>query len=263
MAGDRQNLRREFTRGELIRFLYRLGRQQASGVLTIQARGSRNEVFVLRRGAVMVGDGELAKRTLVARLVRLVALDQVAMMFDGGVAAYPPGPQHQVFLAGWARAHLEAQLDSSLAERLVRELAGMRLSIRSELEPEASDEADRRMVAAMVQPRRLDQIWPLARTPRFRLLAFLHFLRGVEALVVEGVVAERSAPNRRPRDPQRDAAAKLLGLGDDADHEAIKRAYRRLARSLHPDLQPDADLDRRRTLEQRFAEVTAAYETLI
>ena len=246
-----------------MRFLYRLGCQLGSGVLTIHATGARGEVFVLRRGAIMVGEGELAKRTLVARLVRLVALDHVAVMFEGGVNAYPPGAQHQVFIAGWARAHLEAQLDSTLAERLLRELAGMRLSIRSELEPEASDEADRRMLAAMSQPRRLDQIWPLARTPRFRLLAFLHFLRSVGALEVEGVVAERSAPNRRAPDAKREAAAKLLGLGDDADHEAIKRAYRRLARSLHPDLQPDADLDRRRTLEARFAEVTAAYETLI
>jgi DnaJ-domain-containing protein 1 len=139
----------------------------------------------------------------------------------------------------------------------------MRLSIKAELAPQPNDEADRRMLAAMTQPRRLDQIWPLARTPRFRLLAFLHFLRAIDALEVEGIVAERSAPNRlRAADPQREAAARLLGLDEHADVESIKRAYRRIARSLHPDLQPHVDAARKRTLEARFAEVTAAYELL-
>lgn len=269
---------RQFGRGELVRFLYRLGRQQASGVLTIRApsaaQTSRGEVFVLRRGAVILAEGELAKRTSISRLVRLVSLEQCSALFEGGVTAYPPGPQHQLALVAWARTHLEAQLDNSLAERLVRELAGIRLSVRAERAPdEAScDEADRRILAAMAQPRRLDQIWPLARTPRFRMLAFLWFLRAIDALEVEGVVAERSAPTIAGSagravplavDPQRSAAARLLGLTIDADAETIKRAYRRLARSLHPDLQPDVDGDRRRTLEARFAQVTAAYEALI
>jgi DnaJ-domain-containing protein 1 len=284
---DTRNLRRDLGRGELVRLLYRLGRQAASGVLTIHAARTvpppppgaagtrredsvpnpRGEVFVLRRGAVMTGEGELARRTVTSRLVRLVSIERCHATFEGGVTAYPPGAQHQVALAVWARTHLEAQLDNSLAERLVRELAGIRLSVRAELAPEdvTCDEADRRILAAMAQPRRLDQIWPLARTPRFRMLAFLWFLRAIDALVVEGVVAERSAPNvvARGIDPHRSAAARTLGLAEDADVESIKRAYRRLARSLHPDLQPEAAGDRRRVLEQRFAEVTAAYEALI
>src|SRR6266850_222241 len=75
-------------RQDLVKQLYRLGRQSASGVLTISAGGPRAEVFVLRRGAVMCaasgqrsdiaraapGDGgELARRALTARLARLVA----------------------------------------------------------------------------------------------------------------------------------------------------------------------------------------------
>jgi DnaJ-domain-containing protein 1 len=176
-----------------------------------------------------------------------------------------------VALAGWARAHLEQQLDGSLAEALVRELAGVRLALRPELQPEPADEADRRMLAAMAQPRRLDQIWPLARTPKFRLLAFVHFLRAVGALEGSGVAAEdRTAPppppsrpgGRELADPRRRAALRTLGIADGADPEAVKRAYRRLARALHPDLQPDADGERRRLLERRFAEVTAAYEAL-
>jgi len=256
------DLRGTFGRGELVRPVYRLGRQAASGVLTLTARGAHPEVFVLRRGAAICPDGELGKRGLLARLSRAAAEPSIAAAFEGGVAAYPPGALHQVALADWVRCHLEAQLDGALAERLVRELAGSRLTLRPELAPPPLDEADRRMLAALAQPRRLDEIWPLARTPRFRLLAFLHFLRAVGALDTSRVAAERSAPVRAV-DPRRAAALRLLGVDAGADAEAVKRAYRRLARALHPDLQPDADDQRRRALERRFAEVTAAYEALV
>jgi DnaJ-domain-containing protein 1 len=187
------------------------------------------------------------------------------MTFDGGVTAYPPGALHQVSMAGWARSHLEAQLDAALAEALARDLAGSRLTLRTELAPEPLDDADRRMLAALAQPRSLEEIWPLARTPRFRLLAFLHFLRAVGALALAqdgaGAVAQSSAGRSAP-DPRRIAAMLLLGVDGTADLDTVKRAYRRLARALHPDLQPDADDQRRRILERRFAEVTAAYEAL-
>lgn len=49
----------------------------------------------------------------------------------------------------------------------------------------------------------------------------------------------------------------VLGVARDAPAEAIKRAYRRLAKELHPDLNPG-----RRDIEQRFKDVTAAYQLL-
>ena len=258
------DLRRTLRRGELVALLYRLGRQAASGVLTLTAPAARPELFVLRRGAAVCGEGEVARRAVAARLARAAAEPSLAATFEGGVAACPPGALHQVSLAGWVRAHAEAQLDGGRAEQLMRELAGGRLSLRAELAPEPLDDADRRMLAALAHPRRLDQIWPLARTPRFRLLAFLHFLRAVGALAVEGgsMPRERSAPVRAV-DPRRALALRVLGIDDAADADAVKRAYHRLARALHPDLQPGADEQRRRALERRFAEVTAAYEALI
>jgi len=254
--------RRLLVRGELVRLLYRLGHQAASGMLTFNIRAPKTEVFVLRRGNIVVGDGEVVRKAVIARLARLLSIDDVIVSFDGNVTAYPPGATHQISLTGWARHHLEAQLDGTLAEKLVRELAGIRLCVRPDLIPEAIDEADRRMLVAMGQPRRLDQIWPLARTPRFRLLAFIHFLQAVDALEALGVVAERSGPHRTVN-ARREAALRLLGIEEGADLESVKRAYRKLARALHPDLQPTADAQRRRTLERRFAEVTAAYEVLL
>lgn len=258
-------MRCQLSRGELVKLLYRLGREGKSGVLTITVAGTaRAEIFVLRRGAVMLGEGDEARRTLVSRLARLVSVERLAVMFESGVSAYPPGATHHLPLATWARTHLEQQLDGTLADMLLRDLAGIRLSIRVDLAPDPAtcDEADRRMLAALASPRRLDQIWSLARTPRFRLLSFIHFLRVVDALDVDGVVADRSEPVRAI-DPRRAAARRLLGLDAAADLEQIKRAYRRLARELHPDLQPEVDREQRRVLERRFAEVTAAYEALL
>jgi DnaJ-class molecular chaperone len=48
-----------------------------------------------------------------------------------------------------------------------------------------------------------------------------------------------------------------LGVARDADAEAIKRAYRRLAKQLHPDLNP-GDVK----IETRFKEVSVAYDLL-
>ncbi|MDN5749061.1 MAG: DnaJ domain-containing protein, partial [Pseudonocardia sp.] len=47
-----------------------------------------------------------------------------------------------------------------------------------------------------------------------------------------------------------------LGVASDAGTDEIKRAYRRLARELHPDVNPDP------AAQERFAEVSAAYEVL-
>src|SRR5690606_30407082 len=48
----------------------------------------------------------------------------------------------------------------------------------------------------------------------------------------------------------------ILGVSKDATPEQIKRAYRKLARKLHPDVNPDE------AAQERFREVTTAYEVL-
>jgi molecular chaperone DnaJ len=49
---------------------------------------------------------------------------------------------------------------------------------------------------------------------------------------------------------------KVLGVSREATPEEIKRAYRKLARELHPDVNPGAEAG------ERFKEVTSAYEVL-
>jgi DnaJ-domain-containing protein 1 len=264
-----------------VRLAYRLARTRATGVLTVFAHPPRVDglmrepgcVLVLRRGHLMAADVDasgsqhslpagvpLGRRTA-RRLEHLASLEDGRFYFDGGVAAYPPGALlRQYNLAAWARTHLEAQFDAAHAQSMLRELAGTRLVLRLELAPDPAwcDEVDRRILAAMAVPRRLDQIWPLARTARFRLLSFLHFLRSVGAVVAGGV----AAPPRGPRSIEEDAY-RLLGVPSGADRETVKRAYRRLARALHPDLHGDSSDERRRQLERKLADINCAYRRLV
>ena len=48
----------------------------------------------------------------------------------------------------------------------------------------------------------------------------------------------------------------ILGVSRDADADTIKKAYRKLARQLHPDVNPDP------ATQERFKEVSRAYEVL-
>jgi molecular chaperone DnaJ/curved DNA-binding protein len=50
---------------------------------------------------------------------------------------------------------------------------------------------------------------------------------------------------------------RVLGVGDDASADAIKKAYRNLARKHHPDRNPDDP-----AAEERFKEIQQAYEVL-
>jgi len=47
-----------------------------------------------------------------------------------------------------------------------------------------------------------------------------------------------------------------LGVSREASADEIKRAYRKLARELHPDVNPDPEV------QDKFKEITASYETL-
>ena len=48
----------------------------------------------------------------------------------------------------------------------------------------------------------------------------------------------------------------ILGIRRDATPDEIKRAYRKLAREYHPDVNPDP------AAQERFKEINAAYEVL-
>ena len=49
----------------------------------------------------------------------------------------------------------------------------------------------------------------------------------------------------------------VLGVSRDADEETIKKAYKKLAKQYHPDLNPDS-----KTAEEKFKEINEAYATI-
>jgi DnaJ-class molecular chaperone len=63
-------------------------------------------------------------------------------------------------------------------------------------------------------------------------------------------------PPRRPRTTPAGTFYDVLGVARDATAADIRKAYRRLARKLHPDVNPDP------AAEATFKEVTAAYDVL-
>jgi hypothetical protein len=72
---------------------------------------------------------------------------------------------------------------------------------------------------------------------------------------------ERSAASAR-EPAVAPSAWRVLGVAPGTDMAEIKRAYRRLARAVHPDLHPGATDEERRALEARFAEITDAYRAV-
>jgi DnaJ-domain-containing protein 1 len=75
-------------------------------------------------------------------------------------------------------------------------------------------------------------------------------------------VSSWAQPTRAAPNGARTRAYATLGLLPGADQATIQRAFRRLARNLHPDRFPNADSSERARLLARFAELSAAYHSL-
>lgn len=243
---------------ELLSLLYRLARKRATGVMTAATPGSEPVPLILRRGNLVLGARQEPPE-LAARLRRWSAEPRLRIRFDGGVAAYPPGARgRELRLDSWVLRFFERSVSASAARGVASELAGARVGLREELapEPEHLDETDQRILCCLAEPRRADEIAALSRAPRFRVLAFLFALRELDALELYGVAAP-ALPERQRQ------ARRTLGLSTDADRAQVKRAYRRLARALHPDLRPAVPADERRGLERKLAEINRAYRLLV
>ena len=189
-------------RGAFAPLMYRLGQARITGVLALfSAGGAPVDTLPIHRGCLA---GEpLPPRQAARHLARLASMRGLRYRSDTRAVPAPVDPgggagSQPCHLAKWARAHLEAQLDTGRARRMVEDLAGARLSVVHRMVPDASlcNDIDRRILAAMEPPRRLHEIWPLSRTSRFRLLTFLYFLHAVDALRVQDQPADASGVTR-------------------------------------------------------------------
>jgi hypothetical protein len=163
-------------------FVYDLGRRRATGVLRVASSG---ESLPIREGAAASPELDVLGRRTAAALARVAALDPPAWSFHPGpVAADPRG--RSLPLTRWVQEHIERGLDVPLAAQITAGIAGARLCLRpgAALDLAALDATARLLLKALETPRDLRDLAALARAPRFRLLAFLHFLGSVGALTV-------------------------------------------------------------------------------
>jgi hypothetical protein len=74
---------------------------------------------------------------------------------------------------------------------------------------------------------------------------------------------DTSAREARSLDAGRQSALTLLGLSGDPAPDAIRTAFRQLARRWHPDRHPEAGELTRAALCRRFAQISSAYQELM
>jgi hypothetical protein len=86
---------------------------------------------------------------------------------------------------------------------------------------------------------------------------------GAEKLRERPAFSGSSTALPRPPHGSRTRAYAALGLLPGADRATIQQAFRRLAHSMHPDRHPHADATELARLLSRFAELSAAYHTLV
>lgn len=246
------------------RMAYELGVAGSTGVLSVDPQEGLPELVLVRNGGALTLDLDALGRHASIRLERLAALEGGRITFHAGAVE---GGERALPLARWARQHFEHQLDLDRSVQLIREIGDEPVSIREGSAPDPAylDPADRRLVAALARPRHLRELATIARIPRYRLLAFIHFLRSVGALRTSTQRAHapvsRTVALKRPSDA-RHAALHQLGLPADADALVVRKTFRRLAQATHPDRHPEAGETKRRELERRFARLTAAYAQL-
>jgi hypothetical protein len=147
--------------------------------------------------------------------------------------------------AAVVRNHVEAWLGPEAGSNFRARAGSQRL--RLEFLPHASclGRDERPLVTLLGLPRSLPELGAMRLVPMTRIERLCAFLEAVGSIVLGPSPYE------------------LLGLQDGAPHEEVRRAYKRLARELHPDLHPGANEDDRRELASRFAALHEAYRRLL
>ncbi len=245
-----------------VKFAYDLGRERKTGEIVASSRGVRLDTIIILGGAAITPELDALGRQLDERLRRIVTHPGTSYAFSPGRVA---ASGRRVALGAWARRAIERQLDADGARSLASELRDRKLSLRRDAIPDrdALDALDVALLGLLAMPRTVTELSSLTRLPSFRVLAFLHFLRSIGALVMPFAVEEPApASTPLPRSLRR-AAFEHLGVPEGASGDLVKRTFKRLARALHPDLHPDACESERRVLERRLAALNAAYGELM
>jgi DnaJ-domain-containing protein 1 len=235
--------------------LWELSHRQRSGVTLAEVRGLRAQPvrIELFRGWVHAIDWFPLKWTLgpppsqgEEQLRVILKRDDVDWRFDDKLPILKRGAVPPFHPAAVVRNVIAADGEAFRA----RTASGARLQLVSQPHTSCIGLDERPLVAMLATARTLEELERMNVTPPARVARLCAFLEAVGALSVESELSLA-------------AAYALLEVGQGADADEVKRAYRRLARALHPDVHPNASPEELRELEHRFAEVSAAYRRLV
>lgn len=154
------------------------------------------------------------------------------------------------------RQHIDAQ--KLPHEPLRQRIGGERVAVVMPPHSSALEAGEETLVAFLGTAKTVPELLQHGALSPLRTLQLLVFLDGLGALLL-GREAEQA--ERFTTAALRDALA-VLELPTTARADELRAAYRRLARSLHPDAHPGLSAAEQRELTDRFARVHAAYRLL-
>jgi hypothetical protein len=234
--------------------LWDLSHRARSGVALAEVRGLRASAVrvELFRGWVHALDWFPLKWTLGPAPARgeeqlrvILKRDDVDWRFDDKLPLLKRGPVAPFHPAAVIRNVVAADGEAFRARAYKS-----RLQIVGAPHPSCIGADERPLVALLATPRTLEELERTQVAQPGRAARLCAFLEAVGALTVESELSLA-------------AAYQLLEVANGAGAEEVKRAYRRLARALHPDVHPNASREELRELERRFAAVSAAYKRLV
>jgi hypothetical protein len=147
--------------------------------------------------------------------------------------------------AAVVRNHVEARLGAEAGSNSRARAGNQRLRLEFSPHPSCLGRDERPLLTLLGLPRSLTELEEMRLVPMIRIERLCAFLEAVGSIVLGPSPYE------------------LLGLPDGAPHEEVRRAYKRLAREVHPDLHPGANEADRRELASRFAALHEAYRRLL
>jgi DnaJ-like protein len=224
--------------------LYALASGAGTGAVIVGFPVAGAARLELERGFVhsLVWDqGATAHPRAEENLRRLLRREETRARFEADAPRERRGRVTPFHPAGVLRNHFEAALAPN-AGALLRVRAG-RERIRLALAPHPSCLApdEKRLLTLLATPRAVAELDVARVATPVRVERLLAFLEAAGGLAVGPSLHE------------------LLGLRDGAPLDEVRRAYKRVARDLHPDLHPGASDAERRGLEARLSALTIAY----
>ncbi len=234
------------TAGRLDRLLYALVARSATGAIAVELPDARKARIELLRGFVHALAGFHGAEARPEEGLRwLLKSARGEARFVAGVAGEGRGRVTPFHPAGVVRNHVEAELGPGAGLSLRGRAGGERIRLVLAPHPSCLGPDEKRLCALLAAPRTMAELDGAGVATPLRVERFLAFLDGVGALAL--------GPSLRAR----------LGLHEGAALEEVRRAYKRQARDLHPDLHPHASAVERRAMEARLAELTAAWRALL